>query len=141
MTQSTRTHRKVSTCILSPSQICSSYTTPHTETSHTHNSHTHTSHTQKHRVQTQYKYSNRSNRVFAKLNMRFTILTAFLLPILASALVVPAATTGPDNANSAALKRQDGILGDETSDSSVCGPGINEQQCDDLGDDMPDSGY
>ena len=65
--------------------------------------------------------------------MRFTILTALLLPVLASALVVPAATTGLDNAKGAALKVRDGILGDETSDSSVCGPGIDEQQCDQLG--------
>ena len=68
--------------------------------------------------------------------MRFTILTALLLPILASALAVPAATTtGLDNANGAALKvRQDGILGDETKgDSSVCGPGINEEDCAALG--------
>ena len=65
--------------------------------------------------------------------MRFTILTALLLPILASALAVPAATTtGTDHANGAALKLRDGILGDETSDSSVCGPGIDEEECDEL---------
>ena len=70
--------------------------------------------------------------------MRFTILTALLLPILASALVVPT-TTGPDNA---ALKvRQDGMmkinpdgtLGDESSDSSVCGPGSSGEECEEMG--------
>ena len=55
--------------------------------------------------------------------MQFSILTALLLPILASALALPAP-------NGAALNvRQDEVYGDE-SDSSVCGLGISEEQCD-----------
>ena len=60
--------------------------------------------------------------------MHFTILTALLLPILASALAVPAAT---DSVHGAALKVR-GILGDANSPSSVCGPGIDEEDCDNM---------
>ena len=44
--------------------------------------------------------------------MHFTTLTALLLPILASALVVPTPTTGRDNANGGALASRALILPD-----------------------------
>ena len=117
ITQSTRTHSKGINSRLSPSQIFAL---------HTKFAYTHSTHPKRH-----LPTPTQHNRHNANLAMRFTLLTALLLPILVSALALPALPTDLDNAKAPALNvRQDGILGDETSDSSVCGPGIDEEQCD-----------
>lgn len=68
--------------------------------------------------------------------MHFTTLAAFLLPFLASALVIPTPTTGHDNANGGALKIREIHAKNAINYSPGNGPAGFYDRREDLGDDQ-----